>query len=86
MKLIKIYKEGCAPCKMLDPALVMVHEARPDVTIEHLNIEDNRDAIEKYGVRTVPMLILEKDGTVLHTLNGLQTARNIIGSIDEHDS
>lgn len=60
MKLLKFYAPWCQPCK----GLSMVMEGTKDkinVPIEEVNIDDDIDTAIKYGVRSVPTLVLVDD-------------------------
>ena len=73
--LVDFWATWCGPCKMQLPILEKI---APDyagrATIAKLNIEDaaNKDIAVKFGIRSIPTLLLFKDGKLLQTLVGLQ--------------
>ncbi len=52
----------CGPCRMLKPTLDAVAEARSDVKFVAVDVDDNSELAEEYGVFSIPCLILFKDG------------------------
>jgi len=61
--VVDFWAEWCGPCKMIAPALEEIsEEMNGQVKITKLNIDENQDMAMKYGVRSIPMLILFKDG------------------------
>ena len=69
--LVDFWAEWCGPCKMIGPSLEEISDELGDkVTIVKLNIDDNPDAPGKYGVRSIPTMILFKDGAPAETKVG----------------
>jgi thioredoxin len=69
--VVDFWAEWCGPCKMIAPALEEIsNEMDGKVKITKLNIDENQDMAMKYGVRSIPMLILFKDGEPMATQVG----------------
>ena len=83
LKVIKMSAEWCAPCKALEPVFNKVKDSFPDVEFEHYDIDDFPDKATFYQVRSVPMLVFEKDGTVVDTIVGLVKQSTIEDKINE---
>lgn len=61
--LVDFWASWCMPCKMMAPILNEVAEQAPSgVTIAKLNVEQNQTTAAKYKVRSIPTMILFKDG------------------------
>lgn len=62
MELLDFYADWCGPCQMLKPIMVEFEEAHPEVTVRRVNIDENRELAEEYGISTIPCLVVVKDG------------------------
>ena len=61
--LVDFWAEWCGPCKMIAPALEdIATEFKGRVRVAKVNIDENPQAPNTYGVRGIPTLILFKDG------------------------
>ncbi|PCJ83677.1 MAG: thioredoxin [Hyphomicrobiales bacterium] len=61
--VVDFWAEWCGPCKMIAPALEEISEAVGDkVKIVKMNIDENQNTPIKYGVRSIPTLIMFKNG------------------------
>ena len=63
--LLDFWAEWCGPCKMIGPLLIELSEEYADkVKIVKLNVDENNNTAIQYAVRSIPTLILFKDGQV----------------------
>ncbi len=63
--LIDFWAEWCGPCKMIAPILDDVAGEYADrLSIKKLNIDENPNIAQKFGIRSIPTLMLFKDGAV----------------------
>jgi thioredoxin 1 len=60
--VVDFWAEWCGPCKMIAPHLEEISQKVPGVKIVKLNIDENQNTAIKYGVRSIPTLIMFKNG------------------------
>jgi thioredoxin 1 len=61
--LVDFWADWCGPCKMIGPSLEEISEELADqVTIAKLDIMENTDTAAKYGVQSIPLMLLFKNG------------------------
>ncbi len=78
--LIDFYADWCGPCKLQTPILKQLKEMMGDsVEIKKLDVDQNMEAATKYAIQVVPTLIIEKDGNVIHRLEGVTDAERLKG-------
>ena len=63
--LLDFWAEWCGPCKMIGPLLEEVAVSRADnLAVVKLNVDDNPNTAQKFGIRSIPTLMIFKDGAV----------------------
>lgn len=61
--LVDFWADWCGPCKMIAPALEEISEELADkVAIAKVDIMDSTDTAAKFGVQSIPLMVLFKDG------------------------
>ena len=64
--LVDFWAEWCGPCKQISPILEEISIEKKDViSIYKINIDDNPETPQKYGVRGIPTIMLFKDGQLI---------------------
>ena len=69
--IVDFWAEWCGPCKQIGPILEEISNEKKDIiNILKLNIDENPETPQKYGVRGIPTLMLFKEGKLIDTKVG----------------
>lgn len=69
--LVDFWAEWCGPCRMVGPVLEeLASEMAGKLTIGKINVDQNQDIAAKYGIRSIPTLMLFKNGQPVSTKVG----------------
>ena len=80
--LVDFNATWCGPCRMLKPTLDQVAAERPDVKVVGVDIDENMDLAEEYGVFSIPCLVLFKDGAEAERSVGLVPKDAVLALLD----
>jgi thioredoxin 1 len=82
--LVDFWAEWCGPCRTLGPILDEVaKEIGEKAQILKVNVDDNPELAQRYGVRGIPTMIFFKNGQASKTLVGVQPKEEIKKSLEE---
>jgi len=80
--LVDFWAAWCGPCKMMGPVINGVaEEAGDQATIAKLNVDHNQDLAQRYKVRSIPTLILFKDGKEINRYVGVKQKKFLLAEI-----
>jgi thioredoxin 1 len=83
--LVDFWAEWCGPCKIVAPILEEIAGEKPEkLTIAKLNVDENPHVAQRYGVMSIPTLVLFVDGAEKRRLVGAMPKRNILMELDEY--
>ena len=85
--LVDFSAEWCGPCRVMGPIIEELageFKDRPGLKIGKLNIDENSAIAEKYGIMSIPTLILFKNGKKTEQLVGLQDKESLKNLINKN--
>ena len=82
--LVDFWADWCMPCKMMAPILNEVAEATDGTaTIYKLNVDEQQQVAAQFGIRSIPTMILFKDGKEIERIIGVKSKEAVIASINK---
>jgi thioredoxin 1 len=83
--LVDFWAEWCVPCHMVSPVVEEIgRDKGEDLQVAKLNIDENPDVTRKYGVMSIPTLMLFKDGQEIARVVGARGKDALLKEIDPH--
>ena len=77
--IVDFWAEWCGPCKMLTPILEeLSNEMKNEINVVKVNLDENQDLAMKYSIRSIPTLLLFKEGNLVDTKVGLLPKSEIV--------
>ena len=68
--LVDFFASWCGPCRMLSPIISEIANERPDVKVVKINVDEEPELSAKYGIMSIPTLLVFEDGVVVDHLTG----------------
>ena len=83
--LVDFWAEWCGPCRMIAPILEkMAEEYAGTLKIAKLDVDSNPQTMMKFGVQSIPTLILFKDGQPVERIIGYMPKERLLSRIRPH--
>ena len=83
IKVMKFSAAWCGPCRTLKPVFEDVKTGFSNVVFEDVDVDENFELAGKYGIRSVPTVVIEKDGVEVERFLGVQSKLAYTNAINE---
>jgi thioredoxin 1 len=82
--LVDFWAEWCGPCRIQGPILDdLAKNIDSSVKVTKLNVDDHQDIAGRYGIRSIPTILIFKDGEVAEQFVGVQEEKVLKNAIDQ---
>lgn len=82
--VVDFFATWCGPCKMLAPVFESVSEELSDAKFVKVDIDESLELAQKFGISTVPTMMIFKDGKVVDKLVGFMPKENLKAKVEAH--
>ncbi len=83
--VVDFWAPWCGPCQMLSPALEHLSEQAGDKwKLVKVNVDENQELAQQYGIRGIPMVVMFKDGEGIDSFNGVMPENKIKKWLEQH--
>ena len=80
--LLDFYADWCGPCRMVSPIVDQIAEENPAYLVGKINVDDEQELAQKFGVVSIPMLAVLKDGKVVNQIVGARPKAQILALLE----
>jgi len=81
--VLDFWAPWCGPCRMVGPIIEQLAEANDDIQVGKLNIDENSESATTYGIRSIPTIIIFKDGVKVKQVSGVQPLAQLQKIVEE---
>ena len=81
--VVDFWAEWCGPCKMIAPILGEIAAEQPGITIAKLNVDENPDLAMRFGVMSIPTLLVFDGGEVRRRIVGAKRKGDLLQELNE---
>ena len=81
--LVDFYADWCGPCRMMAPILEAVAAEKEDLLVAKVNVDENADLASRYGVMSIPTLVVLEDGEEIKRIVGARPKDALLSEIEE---
>ena len=76
--LVDLFADWCMPCQMIAPIIEEISNEKADVSFFKINVDESPEVAVKYGVSSIPTLLIFKDGELVNKAVGAYPKEKIV--------
>ena len=81
--LIDFFATWCGPCRMVSPLVDEIAQQRSDIKVCKVDVDDQGELASRFGVSSIPMLVVMKNGKVTAKSVGAMPKEDILALVDK---
>ncbi len=79
--LLDFYADWCGPCRMVSPIVDEIAEERADIKVGKINVDEQSELAERFGISSIPALVVMKDGKIVNQSVGARPKEQILSML-----
>lgn len=79
--LLDFYADWCGPCRMVSPIVDEIAEERADIKVGKINVDEDSELAERFGIFSIPALVVIKDGKIVNQSVGARPKAQILAML-----
>jgi len=80
--LLDFWAAWCGPCRMLSPTVDEVATETPTVKVGKINVDEQPELAQAFGVMSIPTLVVMKDGKMVNRVVGVRPKASILSMLN----
>ena len=80
--LLDFYAAWCGPCRMMSPIIEEIAEERSDILVAKINVDEQPELAQQFGVVSIPTLVVLKDGREVNRQLGAKPKAQILAMLE----
>jgi thioredoxin 1 len=80
--LLDFYADWCGPCRMVSPLVDQIAEENPQYVVGKINVDQEPELAQTFGVLSIPTLVVLKDGKVASQVTGARPKAQILAMLE----
>ena len=81
--LLDFYADWCGPCRMVAPIVAQIADECPQYTVGKINVDNDPELAQQFGVVSIPTLVLMKGGQVVDVLVGYRPKDAVLAFVEK---
>lgn len=81
--LVDFWASWCGPCRMVMPTVEEIAEEREDIKVGKINVDEEPELTNRYGIMTIPTLMVIKGGEVTAQVSGALPKEKILALLEK---